>query len=208
MLELEKSPDRIQAICEKIRLETLDPAKREAEEILEKAKKDADAIRELARRDAEKITDQSKKNLEEEKRIFNSSLEQAAKQVIETLKQKIEQSLFNPTLDKWIVTELGGAKELAKLIEVLIEAIRQDGVKTDLSVKIPQQFTPESIVAVLSKSIAEQLKSGAIEVSDFKGGVKVSMKAKHMTIDLSDETLKELIASFVRKDFRKVFFIS
>ena len=50
------------------------------------------------------------------------------------------------------------------------------------------------------------LKSSSIEVSDIKGGVKVSLKGKHMSLDISDSALRELVASFVRKDFRKIFF--
>ena len=41
---LEKSPIRIQEICEKIRIETLDPAKLEAASIIERAKIDADKL--------------------------------------------------------------------------------------------------------------------------------------------------------------------
>ncbi len=208
MPQLEKSQERIEAICEKIRIESVNPAKLQAELIIEEAKKEAERIKEQAISDAEKIHQESKQNLEVEKQIFTSSLEQAAKQSVDLLKQKIESSLFNPALEKWVQDQLGGAKETAKLCEVIIKAIQKEGLKTDLSIKIPQEFTPDEITSKITSDILKQLKEagGAIEVGDMKGGIKVSLKGKHMTIDLSDSALRELVASFIRKDFRKVFF--
>ena len=208
MPQLEKSQERIQAICEKIREETLNPAKLQAELIIDEAKKEAERIKLQAIRDAEKIRDEAKRNLEVEKQIFTSSLEQAAKQSVDLLKQKIDSSLFNPALEKWVVEQLGGAKEHAKLIEVIIQAIQKEGFKTDLAITIPHEFTPDEITSKISSNILKELKDGAIEVGDIKGGVKVTLKGKHMTLDLSDSALRELIASFIRKDFRKVFFVS
>ena len=206
MSDLEKAQERINAICEKIREETLTPAKQEAEQILDVAKGEAERIKSQARAEATKILEDAKRSLEMEKQIFTSSLEQAAKQALEVLKQKIELTLFNPALEKWVVAHMGGAKEDAKLIETLIAAILSEGIKTDLSIKIPQAFTPEEIISSISGKILKELKDGAIEVSDMKGGVKVSLKGEHMSLDLSDTALRELIATFVRKDFRKIFF--
>ena len=206
MSDLEKAQERINVICEKIRVETLTPAKLEAQQIIVEARNEAERIKLLARQEAEKILEDAKRGLEIEKQIFTSSLEQAAKQAIELLKQKIESSLFNPALEKWVIDQLGGAKEDAKLIEALVKAINADGLKTDLTIKIPQAFTPDEITSNLSRHILDMLKGSAIEVSDIKGGAKVSLKGKHMSLDLSDTALRELIASFVRKDFRKVFF--
>jgi V/A-type H+/Na+-transporting ATPase subunit E len=206
MAELEKAQERIQAICEKIKLETLDPARLEAQVIIDDAHKEAKKIVEQAKREAEKTREETKKSLEEEKRIFTSSLEQAAKQSVELVKQKIEQSLFNPALEKWVIEQLGNARDTAKLIECVIEAINKEGLQVDLAAKIPQTFTPDEIVANLSSQILKQLKTGAIEVSDIKGGAQIEIKNKHLMLDLSDTTFKELISSFVRKDFRKIFF--
>ena len=206
MAELEKAQERIQAICEKIKLQTLDPARLEAQLIIEEAHKEAKKITDQAKREAEKIRDETKRNLEEEKQIFTSSLEQAAKQTVELVKQKIEKSLFNPELEKWVVDQLGRAQDAAKLISVIIDAIEKEGLQTDLAVKISQAFTPDEIVAKISAQVLEHLKKGAIEVSDIKGGVQVEIKNKHLMLDLSDDTFKEIISSFIRKDFRKIFF--
>lgn len=206
MTDLEQADQRIQVICDKIRSETLNPAKEEAQEIVERAKKEAEQIREKARLEAEKIQNDMRHAMQEERQIFQSSLQQAGKQALDLLKQKIEQSLFNPALDEWVEEQLGSATSCAKLIDVLVEAIQKDGLQTEISVKIPQKFTADEINALLVQKILHSLANKSVELSDLKGGVQVRVAGKKMTLDFSLETLEEIIRSFIRKDFRKVFF--
>ncbi len=206
MPELEKAETRIQVICDKIRTETLDPAKEEAQAIIENARKEAERILHQANKDAEHTVKDTRKSLEEEKQIFQSSLEQASKQSIEMLKQKIEQSLFNPNLEKWIKDQLGGAASYGTLVEALVKAIEKDGIKSDLSVQIPKAFKADTINAELSQSILKQLKDNSVELSDLPGGIRVKISGKNMVLDLSSKALQEILASYIHKDFRKVFF--
>jgi len=203
---LEKAHDRIQIICDKIKVSTLTPAKEQAEQIVEEAKKEADRIRTQARKDAEKMLEEQKTALENERRIFASSIEQASAQAFATLKQKVETTLFNPALDAWVQEQMKGTKETARLVDVLVGAIEKEGLKTDLEVRIPAQISAKEILAQVSKNIAARLQDSFVELPDMKAGCKVSIKAKHMTLDLSDAALKELLASFVGKEFRKTFF--
>jgi len=206
MADLEKADARIQVICDKIRAETLDPAKEQAQEIIEQARKEAERIMQLAHQEADQHQRQSRKALEEERQIFNSALQQACKQTIELLKQKIEQSLFNPALQQWVIDQLGNEASYAKLVEVLVNAIEKEGINTDLSVKIPEKFNADDVNAHLSKEILKVLKTRAVELSDLPGGVQVKLPGKNMVLDLSSTALEEIVSSFIRKDFRKVFF--
>ncbi len=203
---LEKAHQRVQAICEKIRTETLDPAKAEALEIIEHAKKDAEKIKAHARHEAEKHLHDLKKKLEEERRIFTSSLHQAAEQSIETLKQKIENALFNPSLDKWLSAQISTSENGSKLVEAIVRALDRDGIKANLQLKIAHTMSAEEILAKVATEIADRLKKGSVAVADFQGGVQVHLEGKHVTIDLSEKVLKELVTTFIRKDFRKFFF--
>jgi V/A-type H+-transporting ATPase subunit E len=206
MTDQERADQRIQAICEKIRYETLDPAKEQAQAILEQAKKERELILQQARRDAEKLQKETRALLQEEKQIFQSSLTQACKQAVEYLMQKVEEALFNPNLESWIQEHMGDAKSYAKLIDVLVEAIQKEGTQTDVSVLIPKHFSADVINAHLSKKVLQSLKDGSVQVADINGGVKVRLEGKKMTLDLSRETLREIVSSFIRKDFRKIFF--
>jgi len=204
--ELEQANDRIQAICEKIKLDTLEPAKAEAQEIIEQAKKEAERIKDHARREAEKILSELKGELEQERQIFSSSLVQAARQSVDLLKQKVETSLFNPALDHWLTEQIGSDVSCAKLIDVIVKAIEKDGIETNLQVVIPQHFSAPQICSLLSKEIGERLQKDSIKVADIDGGVLVRMMGQHVTLDLSKDVLVQIISSFVRKDFRRAFF--
>jgi V/A-type H+/Na+-transporting ATPase subunit E len=204
--DLEKTEERIQAICEKIRLEVLDPAKKEASEIIEKAKQEANHIRETARQDAKILFIETKGKLEEQKRIFEAALEGASRQAVEFLKQKVECSLFNPMLEKWVGEELSGEEEHARLIDVIVQALEKDGIHANLAVKIPQSFSAEKITSLLCANTLKHLRKEDITVADIKGGVKVSLKGRHITLDISEKTIQDIIATFLRKDFRKIFF--
>lgn len=206
MPDLETADTRIQVICDKIRSETLDPAKEQAQEIIQNARQEAERILHRAHSDAEQMIKETKKALDQEKLIFESSLSQASKQSIELLKQHIEQSLFNPALEQWVKNQLGDEKAYATLIEALVKAIHNDGIKTELTVKIPQAFSPDTINAHLSQEILKQLKGHSVELSNIPGGIQVKVLQKNMVLDISSKALEEIIGSFIHKDFRKVFF--
>jgi V/A-type H+-transporting ATPase subunit E len=204
--ELEKANERIQAICEKIRMETLKPAQEQAKEIIEQAKKEAEQIRQQMQQEAKRAAEELKKSLEAEKLRFLASLEQSGKQVFELLKQKIEHALFNPALSQWVEEQLGTVDQQAKLIEVLIAAIRKEGTSTNIRALIAKHFSPDEINARLGKQILETLKNHSVELGDIEGGVQIRLVDKNVMIDLSKKVLEELLASFVRKDFRKLIF--
>ncbi|MCE5293861.1 MAG: hypothetical protein LLF94_04535 [Chlamydiales bacterium] len=206
MPELEKADSRIQIICDKIRSETLDPAKEQAQEIIENARKEAERILQQAHTEAEHIQKESRKALDIEKQIFTSSLEQASKQSVELLKQKIETSFFNPNLCSWVKEQLGDAKSHARLIDALVTALNKDGINTELSVSIPKSLTANAVNSQLSENILKQLKNKTVTEADINSGVQVKVLDKNMVLDVSSKALEEIIASFIRKDFRKVFF--
>lgn len=206
MADLEQADTRIQIICDKIRTETLDPAKEQAQEIIENARKEADRILQQAHLERERIHKETKKSLDEEKQIFESSLEQASKQAIELLKQKIERSLFNPTLENWVKEQLGDAKSYGSLVDALVKALQKDGIKTEIGVVVPESFTTDSINAALSQNVLSQLKNKTVELSGLPGGVQVKVEGKNMVLDISSKALQDIVASYIHKDFRKIFF--
>ena len=57
------------------------------------------------------------------------------------------------------------------------------------------------------KIVVQALKERSVVLSDLAGGIQLKLHDKKMTIDLSDEALKELLATYIaRKDFRKLLF--
>lgn len=206
MKTLDNSQDKIEKICESIRKETLAPAQQEATRIIQEAKAQAEQILHDARQEHKNILANSAKEIEQERNVFNSSLLQAAKQSIETLRQEIQQNLFNNELEHLLEKELKDPKIIASLIGAIVKAIEKEGLDADLQAVVSQSTTPRAVNELIAKDVLNRLKGQSVIVGSFKGGAQVKVVDRKMTVDMTDSALKELIASFVRKDFRKLIF--
>lgn len=206
MKSLEKGQDKIQKISDKLRKETIEPAKMEAKNIIEEAKKSAEAIIAEAERHAAMLIKQARGQIEQERNVFNSSLQQAAKQALEALRQEIEHKFFNDELQSILEKELANPTLIADLINGLVTALEKEGIGTDLSVYIPRHVSAEDVSKLLLEGVRKKLKNKPIEAGQFAGGVQVKLHGKKMTVDFTDQALKELLANYVRKDFRQMIF--
>ena len=206
MRSLEKGQDKIQKICDRLRRETLEPAEEEAQHILKDARKKADSIKAEAEHHAEQLVKQAKGQIEQERNVFHSSLQQAAKQTIEGLRQEIEHKLFNEELQQLLENQLTDPKIVADIINGIIRAIEKEGLSTDLTAVVPRLVSPDDISSLLLEGVRKRLKGKVLEVGGFAGGAQVKLLGKKLTIDLSDQAIKELLANYMRKDFRKLIF--
>jgi V/A-type H+-transporting ATPase subunit E len=206
MKQLEKGQDKIDKICEILKKETLEPAQRQAQDIIDEALEKAERIVADADKQAERIIGQARLLTEQERNVFQSSLSQAAKQSVEALRQSVEHKLFNEELTKVVDETTADPKIIAKLIDCIVQAIGKEGVDTDLTAVIPKQVSAESVNRLLIEGILKRLKDQSVTVGTFAGGAQVKLLGKKMTIDISDKALKELLAGYVRKDFRKLIF--
>lgn len=206
MRSLEKGQDKIQQICDKLRRETLEPAEEEAQQILKEARKKAESIKAEAEHHAEQLFKQARGQIEQERNVFHSSLQQAAKQTIEGLRQEIEHKLFNEELQHLLEGQLTDPKIVAEIINGIIRAIEKEGLTTDLTAIIPRLVSPDDVSSLLFESVRKRLKGKPLEVGGFAGGAQVKLHGKKLTIDLSDQAIKELIANYMRRDFRKLIF--
>ena len=71
---------------------------------------------------------------------------------------------------------------------------------------IPKEISPRSINTLLGDRILDRLAEKSVAVGDFQGGVQIRLKGRNVTIDISDATVRELIARYIRLDFRDMIF--
>lgn len=206
MKTLDKAHDKVKNICDTLRKETLEPARREAEAILEEAKERAEKMILNAKEQAERIHALARADIEQERSVFHSSLEQGARQAIETLRQSIESKFFNEELEDLIKRESSEAGIVAKIIEAIVKAIEKDGVDANLEAVIPKSASPKEVAGLLGEGLLAKLKDNSISLGNFSGGAQVKLIGKRMTIDITDAALTELLARFVHKDLRKMIF--
>lgn len=207
MKTLEKAQDKMKQICNVLRDETLEPAKKQAEELVKEARKQADEILAEARNCAKKIVEDARKSIEQERGIFHSSMQQAAKQSLEALRQSIEIKFFNEQLETLIEGGTNSAEVVAKLINTVVKAIEKEGLSADLTAMVPKTILPKDVNTLLLQDVLRVLKEQSVVVGSFSGGARVKLNNKQMSIDITQDALKELLGSYVvRKDFRKLLF--
>lgn len=206
MKTLDHGKDKIKKICAAIRDETLEPAKKEGEEIIREAHKKADLIIAEAQTQANSLLQEAKKAIEQERNVFNSSLLQGAKQSLEALRQSIEQKLFNQQLQTLLEAQTNDPKVVANLITAIVNGIEKDGLAADLTAIIPRTVTAREVNILLTEEILKKLREKSVTIGNFTGGAQVKMNERKITVEITDESLKELLAGYVRKDFRKMIF--
>lgn len=206
MRSLEKSQEKMQKICDQIRKDTIEPAKQEAEEMLAAARKRAEELIRTGEHQAEKLLEQAKKQIAQEQAVFRSSLEQAAKQAVEALRQEVEEKFFQEEISSLLQEHLADPRVLADLINGLVRAIEKEGLSADFSVIIPKLVAADDISPLLLESVAKRLKEAPLQLGSFSGGVQVKLRDKKMILDVTDTVLKGILADYVRADFRHLIF--
>jgi len=203
---MDTGKDKVKKICDVLRRETLEPAQREADETLSNARQDVERMIEEARLTIQKMESEARQEIERQKTVFQSSLSQACKQAMAALKQSIEEKLFNPELMRLIKEQMQDPHVIAKLVQTVVKAVEQEGLEANLSVYIPAAVPAKSINALLGDAILNRLKEKSVLIGPLTGGIEVKLHKENITVDISDAALKEMVANYIRKDFREFFF--
>ena len=86
MKSVDTGKEKVKKICEVLRKETIDPAKKEGDHIIAKARDEGEKIVTNAKKEAVRLLDDAKKKIEEERNVFQASINLACKKSIDTLK--------------------------------------------------------------------------------------------------------------------------
>ncbi|MGR3973973.1 MAG: V-type ATP synthase subunit E [Candidatus Rhabdochlamydia sp.] len=206
MKGLETGHHKIKKICDALRKETLEPAQLQAEVFLEEAKKEADAIINDAKLRAEKIRHESQIEFQKQRLAFEASLAQACRQTIESLKEKVEKQFFNRELLKLIEAPLQNPEVIAQLIQAVVGGIEKEGIQTDIAALIGSTISVQDVNHLLGLTVVNKLKDKTVLQGELERGIEVKLMKEHMTLDLSEATFYDMIATYLRKDFRQFLF--
>jgi len=206
MKGLESGKDKVKKICEVLKKETLEPAQHEADQIIATANAQAQKIIADAQAKAEALLLEGKNTLERQKNVFQSSMNQACKQSIEFLKQEIENKLFNHELSSMITKQMQDPKVIAEIISAVVAAIEKEGLETDITAFVPSVIPARNVNTMLAQNVISKLREKEVVLSSLQGGVAVKLQDQNITIDISDQAVKDLVSQFIRKDFRDLIF--
>lgn len=206
MKTLEEGQQKIKKISDKLRYDVLQPAQEEAQKIIDEGKRKADELIVKAEEEIEKKREAGRLAIEQERNVFMSSLEQASKQSLEALRQDIEKKFFNEHLQKLLEQELTDPQVISKLINAMVESLKQDGLDANLEVLIPKTVNPKEVNQLLVGDFLQKLNGQSVLLGEFTGGVRLKVVDKQMTLEISDTAIKDMLVNYIRKDFRKLVF--
>jgi len=154
----------------------------------------------------EQLLADAKEQIERERAIFESSLSQTSRQVIEALKQEIKEKVFHKELLHLLKNEMSKPEVLSRLINAVIGAIEKEGIESNLSVYIPEAVPAREVNALLLQNILDKLQEKSVLLGPISGGIALKLHDKNITIEITDSALEELIERYSRRDFHEIIF--
>lgn len=195
--------NKLQELTDKLYKEGLSKGKEEGEKILADAKAQADAIIAAARKEAADIKAAAETEAESLKSKVQSDLKTGAEQCLQAAKKDIENLLVNAVTSTDSLGESGFLKEIIRTVAGKFSASEA----TDIALILPEKLQSE-LEPWIKGELASILK-GEIQASFSKkvnGGFTIGPKDGSYYISLTDETFRELIASYIRPVTKKLLF--
>lgn len=206
MKRSESGQDQLQRICDVLRRDTLEPALVEARRIEEEARSFARKLTDETIYKCQEQERASRQQIEQHKKVFDDNIKQALSQALGLLRQEIEEQLFSKALTQLLASRMQDAEQMARVLDVLVEAIKQDGLDADIEVALGRAIDKQQLLQALTPAIKDCLQDARFATGLFAGGLAVHVQDEHLVIDVSDDALRELLARFLRKDFRQMLF--
>ncbi len=202
------SKNKVAEICSILRKETIEPAQQEAREIVENAQLEKEKILKKAAEESQKRLAALEKELAAKQETFTASIQLAFTAAIDRLQEAIEKKLFKQGIKDLFGKELEDPNILASIIEGLVDGAKKEGFSGDFSTFITKHVPKEKILQAVHENIRKRLEKKPEELTDLSGlkGVEVSFANENFRVQMTEDSIKSLLAASLRKDFRDMLF--
>lgn len=198
--------DKLQELTAKLYSEGLAKGKEEGERILEDARRKADEILSAANAEAAGIIESAQKQAADIKSKSASDIKSASEQCIQATKKDIENLLINGIS----ASKTAGAVADPDFLKEIIRSVAANfnaSESKDMALLLPENLKDNLepwVSSELAKSLNAEIKA------DFSkkvaGGFSIGPKDGSWFISLTDDSLKKLIAEYLRPVTRKLLF--
>ena len=186
---------KLESLIEKIKKDGIEEAEKSSEAIIQRAHEKASLIRGEANLEAKKITEKAKQDAQRLKNNTESSLRQAARDLVLALRGEISR-LF----DKILKTKVSSSLEPDFIKELIIKIINtwspNKGAIVEISVS---QGDKEKLETLILSGLKDQAKE-TIEVKVNKAldkGFRIGLKGENIQYDFTDESILEALKEFL-----------
>ena len=191
---------KLDTLIEKLKIEGVEAARQQSDDIIDKAKKEAEQIIKKAKTDADSLVKQAETKALEFKRNSDAAIQQASRDMVLVLEEKII-NLFNKTLKAKVENSL--SDELLKsLICKIAEQIKPEGI---VGIQI-NDSEKSDLMKVLQSGLKDTLKNEfEIKVSNrINKGFRIGIKDEDVYFDFTDESITSSLLEFLNPTLQKL----
>jgi V/A-type H+-transporting ATPase subunit E len=200
--------DKIKKLTDKIYLEGIEEAKREADQIMAKANKEAEEIIKSAKLKAVEITEQIQKKAVELKKNTDSELRLAARQFTSTLKQEIAKEIVTAQVEA-TVHEAFTDKDFSQnmILSMINKWNPENSESMSISLLLPKNEEVELNEFFNNK--ANGILNSGLEINflpTIKKGFKIAPNGSNYHINFTDESFENYFKHYLKEKTKKLIF--
>lgn len=198
--------NKLQELTDKLFNEGLSKGKAEGEALLAQSKEKAAAIVEEARKEAAAIVEKARKEAEELSTKVSNDIRMASSQSIQATRKDIENLVIGKISDAGVKNAMSSEEFLKGIISAVAQKFSAEE-SSDISLVLPENLR-SGLEPFVEGELSSLLKGG-VDASFSKkiaGGFNIGPKDGGYFISMTDDTLKELIAEYLRPATRKFLF--
>ena len=192
---------QIQDLVESIKRDGIAEAEKQAERIMSEAKEKADELVRNATKEAQRITDDAKKDAAVLKQSGIAAVEQAARDVMLSLRKRIN-AQFERLLEETVSKTLS-SKEL---VELIVSVVHSDMVTASSSTVQVNQDQMKKLGETLQKQLEKELKQG-LEIRPVESvdvGFRIASKDGSSYYDFSAEEIARMLSPFLNATVQEI----
>ncbi len=198
---------KVQEIVSLLKNDGVEAGRVEAERIVAQAREEAAAIVKQAEAERDRAVDEAGREKEKLQAAAEANIRMAVSQGINLFKQAVEHKLLDASVMERVKKELSG-DTVGSAVLTIVEAFARSGfASNDLSIILnPEEAA--SLRTSLLAGVAEKLSSDTrIEVKEaaIPDGFVITSSGGNLTLEVTEETIQEVLLAFLRSDFRKLF---
>lgn len=184
---------KLESLIEKIKKEGIEEARQTSEQIVAQAQQQAAATVAQAKEEAARIIAQGKAEAERFRRNAELALQQAARDTLLSLKERISE-LFDRVFKQEVAQTLS-PEFLSQLIQNLVSQWARDGA-AEVVVSAEDK---EKLQALLFSGLRQQLRDGLVlRVGDsVRKGFRIGLRGEDVYYDFTEESIAEVLKSFL-----------
>jgi len=207
MEEITEQSHGVQELIDQLRAEGVQAGREEADQIMRRAEESAADIVRDAKDEAERIRNEARQTISEESAAAKAALTVAIRDTELKLKAEI-MALFSVQLRRLVRREMSDPKLLRKLILAVAGQARNAFPEDQaFDVLVPETTDKGDPLQDLVHDISSEILREGVELKTAKGvrsGIRIRLQGEDMEIDLTDESVSDLLLERLLPRFRAV----